>query len=173
MILWFIGSDLELLWGRRRYSQFLMSSILGGGIIYLLLQTLIFDSSASMSMSLSGFGGAANAMLLAFAIIYPDKILILLFFPVKAKYFCAILIAMQLYTGFFSPMAVLSWGHLGTMLSGFLFMIVVSSPRFKQIFSKTKNQKSFLKSKRFPSKGRANLKLVKGDEEDDNGPKYH
>lgn len=171
LIFWFIGSELETLWGKTRYRNFLLSAVIGGGLIFLLFQSMFFSDGPSLSISLSGLGGAANAMLLAYAIIYPDRMLILLLFPVKAKYFCAILIAMQLYSGFFSPMAVLSWGHLGTMLSGFIFMIMVSSPRFKQYFDHEKISSLFSKKKK--RGGKANLTLIKTDKNDDEGPKYH
>ena len=86
----------------------------------------------------------------------------MLIFPMKAKYFCALLIGIQLYMGFFSPSATLAWGHLGAMFSAFLFMVIVSSPKFKNL------SEIYLKKRK--NKSKANLKLV--DDDDENGPKH-
>ena len=136
LILWFIGSELEYMWGRKRYISFILSSTIGGGVIFVVFQLLFFQGSMSYFFPLTGLGGACNALLLAYGILFPDRTLYLLVFPIKAKYFCMILVAMQVFTGVFSSGAVLAWGHLGAMFSGFIFMFLVSNPKFKKYFLK-------------------------------------
>ena len=60
LILWFIGSELEIMWGRRRYLQFLLSAVLGGGIFFLLVSWMTGYGSL-----LSGMSGVASAICLA------------------------------------------------------------------------------------------------------------
>jgi membrane associated rhomboid family serine protease len=156
LLLWFIGSEMESLWGIKRYLKFLATSVIGAGIIFLTIGFIFFSNSMMGSIPLTGLAGAMSALLLAYAIIFPDRTFsFMLIFPMKAKYFCMILIAMQLYMGFFSPAAILAWGHLGAMLSGFLFMLFVAK-------GGKKSEKRKVSS--------AKLKLVKNEEDDK--PKY-
>lgn len=165
LIVWFVGSELEEQWGRKRYSSFLLTSVLGAAIIYILISLIFFSNSFVFSIPLTGLGGMCNALLLSYAILYPDRVFsFMLIFPVKAKYFCMILIAMQLYMGFFSPAGALAWGHLGAMLSGFIFMIVVSSPRYKNIVSAIEDHKQ--------KANRKHLKVIDGGKDGNDPPKY-
>ena len=154
LILWFIGGELELLWGQKRYVKFLFCSTFCGGLLFLMISSLL-----SAWTFLSGPGGMCYALLLAYGILFPDRSLLLYFFPVKAKWFCLILIGMLTYQGIFTPGAAGAWGHLGAMASGFGFMIFASRnslslPKFGQ-------------KKR--SKSKAKLRIVKDDDEE--GPK--
>ena len=162
LILWFIGADLESLWGARRYIYYLTSAALGGGLIFLIVQYLFFAGGPSFALPLTGPGGICYALLMAYAILFPNRILYMIIFPIKAKWFCLILLGIQLYLGFFSGGKVLFWGHPGAMLSGFIFMIIVSNPELKSYFSKNKKVKK---------KDRSHLSLVKDDDNDD-PPKY-
>jgi membrane associated rhomboid family serine protease len=132
IMIWFIGSELETMWGKKRYTYFLLFTWVGGGLMFLVMNTIFFGAAAV----LSGLAGATSALCLAYAIIFPDReFTFMLIFPMKAKYFCGILIAMSLYQGIFSGAggAVLAWGHLGAMLFGYLYMYLVSHPYFKSI----------------------------------------
>ena len=160
LIIWFIGSDLEQTWGSFRYLKFLVASCLGGAVIFLGINSLLPAWTL-----LAGPGGIAYALLLAYSILYPSRTLFLLFFPIKAKWFCLILIAMQFYLGIFSPGGAGAWGHLGTMLSGFLYMLFLSRnslslPTYFQVFKKSEKK----------TRKKDHLKLVKDDE--DKPPKY-
>ncbi len=155
LILWFIGCELESLWGRKRYIQFLASSALGGGLVFVVLSFLIFGNQSVIA--LTGMAGMASALLLGYAILYPDRVFtFMLIFPMKAKYFCLLLVGIQLYMGFFSPAAALAWGHLGSMACGILYMVVVSR----------KKQGTTKRSLRRKS---SHLSIVK---DDDKTPKY-
>lgn len=150
LLFWFIGCELEKIWGVKRYLTFLAVSSLGGGIIYLLLAGPLLG----LSLSLSGTTGMTSALLIAYSIINPDQVFsFMLIFPMRAKYFCLLLIALQLYMGIFSPAGVLAWGHLGAMGSGFLYLIFASR----------------LKSRSRP-KRKGHLRVVSSDDEEP--PKY-
>ncbi|MCY4523547.1 MAG: rhomboid family intramembrane serine protease [Halobacteriovoraceae bacterium] len=158
LLLWFLGSELENMWGKRRYLVFVLWTIMGAGIIFLGLSLFFFSGS---SLALTGMAGLVDALLLAYAILFPDRVFhFMLIIPVQAKYFCMILIGMQLYFGFFSSAAVLAWGQLAAMACAFCYMILVSSPTLKKLFTFSQRRKA-----------RSNhLKLVKKN--GDRPPKY-
>lgn len=73
-----------------------------------------------------GASGAIYGLLLAFAVLYPDAKLALIFFPVgvKAKYFIPVLILFELFMGVkgYAWNNVANFAHLGGALIGFLFI---------------------------------------------------
>jgi len=118
MVIWFIGSDLENLWGQKRYLSFLLSVIVGSGLFYLLAEGISGAGVVLYGPSIMGLG-----LCLAFGVLYPDRTMYFLFFPVKARYFVLILIGMSLYNGVFSPMGILAWGQLGAFASAWAWMV--------------------------------------------------
>ena len=167
LILWFLGSEFESSWGFRRYLYFIVFSAVGGGIIFLIVGMILFQGGGVVAnFPLSGLSGVCSALCLAYAIINPDRMFtFMLLFPMKAKYFCMILIGIELYQGFFSPAAVLSWGHLGTMGAGYGMLLLFS----RKSISAPGFLKNIKKQKRVPKN--SHLKIVKDDDEDDS-PKY-
>ncbi|WP_230476738.1 rhomboid family intramembrane serine protease [Faecalibacter bovis] len=73
-----------------------------------------------------GASGAIYGLLLAFAVLYPDAKLALIFFPVgiKAKYFIPVLILFELFMGVrgYEWNNVANFAHLGGALIGFLYI---------------------------------------------------
>lgn len=73
-----------------------------------------------------GASGAIYGLLIAFAVLYPDAKLALIFFPVgvKAKYFIPILIFIELFLGVknYDWNNVAHFAHLGGALIGFMFI---------------------------------------------------
>lgn len=171
LIIWFIGSELESMWGMKRYLSFVLTATIGAGVIYLLINLFFFSASPTFNFPLTGMSGAASALCVAYAVLYPDRIFsFMMLFPVKAKYFCMLLIGMTLFNGFFSQNAALAWGHIGAMASGYIFMFAVSHPRFKDIFSNAK--KGMRDAKRKSKVDKSHLKLVKSDKDDEKKTKY-
>ncbi len=81
LLLWFVGSDLEAMWGSSRYGKFLAFVVVGGGLFYLLL-TWILSMMMGPSVLLSplmGLAGVTSFLLLAFAILYPNKIFTIIY----------------------------------------------------------------------------------------------
>lgn len=114
--LWMFGTELELLWGRKRYIAFLAIGALFGGLTFV-IATLIPGVSAGY---LVGASGAIYALLIATALYFPDRevMLVLPPVPIKMKF---------LVLGYGVISLVLSWtgnlgslAHLGGMLGGFL-----------------------------------------------------
>ena len=66
--LWMFGADLERLWGRSRFLQFLLGSLLAAALTQLLITWLLQSSSATVGVS-----GAIYGLLLAFALVFPKR----------------------------------------------------------------------------------------------------
>ncbi|MBP9680508.1 MAG: rhomboid family intramembrane serine protease [Bacteriovorax sp.] len=167
LMVWLMGSEFESNWGTKRYLHFLFSVVIGGGVLFLLVTTLFFKSTAVFHFPLVGLSGIVSSLCVAYAIIFPDRIFsFMMLIPVKAKYFCMILVAISLYQGLSGPMGVGSWGQLGGVFSAYLFMIAVTNRNFvllSQKIGKMTQLKNVKKSK-------AKLTIVKDDNE--RPPKY-
>jgi membrane associated rhomboid family serine protease len=167
LMLWLMGSEFESNWGQKRYLSFIFTTIIGGAILYLGVVALFFSNSIVYSFPLTGFAGVVGALCLAYAVIYPDRIFsFLMIIPVKAKYFCMILVIISLYQGIASPTGVGAWGQLGAIASAYLFMIVISHRNFKTLSQKMTKMTQV----RSVKKSKAKLSIVKDD--NDVPPKY-
>jgi len=185
LLLWFIGCSLEEIWGRKRYLSFLLFSTVGAGLIYLAVSFMFFSASPVYFLSLTGLAGVTSALCLAYAVLFPDQTFtFMLLFPMKAKYFCAILIGMSLYQGFFSPAGAMAWGHLGGMAFGYLYMFMVAHPALRKYVPggiqggsgpSGSKKKEFVDpwSAKARKKKKNHLSLVEEEEDDDDDkPKY-
>jgi membrane associated rhomboid family serine protease len=88
LAIYMFGTQLEELWGPRRYIQFLLASALTAAAAYVLLTAL---SSFTASAPLAGSSGVVFGMLLAFAILFPHR-RILLFFVADVTMRTAVLV---------------------------------------------------------------------------------
>lgn len=166
LMLWMMGSEFEENWGTKRYISFMLVTILGGAILYLGINFLFFQGHPVFGFPLTGLGGVVGALCMAYAIIYPDRLFsFLMIIPVKAKYFCMILVVIALYQGIASPLGIGAWGQLGAILSAYAFMFIISHKNFKNL-----GQKLTKMTQARPKKSKAKLSIVKDDNE--NPPKY-
>ena len=77
-----------------------------------------------INMPTVGASGAVYGVLMAFGLLFPNLYVYLyLLIPIRAKYFVFILIALQLYLGFFNKTSnVANFAHLGGMLFGYILL---------------------------------------------------
>jgi len=163
LMLWLMGSEFESNWGRSRYIKFLICVVLGGALVY---GALGFFMGGSSMAHLNGLSGIVSSLCVAYAVIYPKRIFsFMMVIPIEAKYFCWILALISLFQGI-GASYLPAFGHLGSILFGFLFMYIVSHKNFKALSSKME-QLSKMEAKR---KKPSHLKIVKND--DDEKPKY-
>lgn len=125
LMLAFIGSDLESLWGTRRFVQFSLICSIVAGVMYLLLQVLVLGQ---LGRPMVGASGAIFGMLTAYGILFSERqLLFMMVFPMKAKYFVLVLAAMELMMLIFSPGGGLSAiAHLSGMGAGFVTLWVAA-----------------------------------------------
>jgi membrane associated rhomboid family serine protease len=158
LVLWFIGSDLETSWGAKVYRRFLAVNVIVVGLIYVLVSFSLFAFSSHSSV-LIGLTGLNYALLMSYALLYPDReMLLMMLFPVKARYFCIILAAIQFYFALMSSGAS-SWAHLLSMGVAFVLVKYQTRPVIKKLINPSPSK----------PKSKAKLSIVKDDEKP---PKY-
>ena len=119
LALWMFGSEIERLWGGKRFMQFLLASALTAAAVQLAWTLMIGARAPTV-----GASGATFGLLLAFGMLFPDRIIMPLFppIPMKAKYFVAIFGALELIFGVTGGSGIAHFAHLGGMLGGFLMI---------------------------------------------------
>jgi membrane associated rhomboid family serine protease len=117
--LWMFGSELERLWGQKRYIRFLVASALAAA-----LAQIVWTMVVGSRVPTVGASGALFGLLLAFGMLFPNRIIVPLIppIPMKAKYFVAIFGGLELLLGFLGGSGVAHFAHLGGMLGGFLMI---------------------------------------------------
>lgn len=76
--LWMFGSEIERLWGHKRYLQFIVASVLSAAIVQLLWGVLTAHNQPTV-----GASGALFGLLLAFGMMFPNRIIMPLFPPYR------------------------------------------------------------------------------------------
>ncbi|MBT8263053.1 MAG: rhomboid family intramembrane serine protease [Bacteroidia bacterium] len=150
--LWAFGTPLEMRWGRSKFLFFYFSAGLGAALVHTIanyynfqegVDTLIAAGAtqADITEFLSnpangvykmyqayhvpavGASGAIYGILVAFAMMFPNIELMLIFLPIpiKAKYFVPVIILGDLIFGITgSPLGIAHWAHIGGALIGFI-----------------------------------------------------
>jgi membrane associated rhomboid family serine protease len=117
LMLWMFGSELARIWGTRRFLQFyLLTGFIAGAFS-------VFVMPGS-SIPIVGASGAVLGILVAFAVLWPDrKVLLYFLIPIKVKYLIMIVVAIDLIYAFARPGdSVAHWTHLGGAIFGFAYM---------------------------------------------------
>lgn len=120
MGLWMFGSEIERVWGPKRYLQFYMVSVLTAALAQLLVAMLLGSVYPTI-----GASGGLFGLLLAFGMLFPNRQIMLLIppIPMKAKVFVAVYGAIELFLGVTgTQQGVAHFAHLGGMLGGFLMI---------------------------------------------------
>jgi membrane associated rhomboid family serine protease len=124
LILWMFGVELERTWRTAFFVKFYAITGIGAGLISILVSLLPFAvTRATYDSNIIGASGALYGLLLAFALYYPNRpILMFFFFPVPAKYFVAILGAIAFITSMEGNSGVAATTHLGGLLVAYLYL---------------------------------------------------
>jgi membrane associated rhomboid family serine protease len=120
--LWMFGRTLEYDLGSKRFLIYYMVCGIGAGVIQLLVGML---SGMPHNIPTVGASGAVFGLLLAFGMMRPNDVIMLLFPPIalKAKWFVVVYGVIELLAGISGPMDnVAHFAHLGGMLWGFILL---------------------------------------------------
>jgi membrane associated rhomboid family serine protease len=117
--LWMFGSEIERLWGPKRYLQFLLASLLTAAAAQLLV-TFVMGSRVPTV----GASGALFGLLMAFGMLFPNRTIVPLIppIPMKARTFVIVFGAIELLFGLSGRSGIAHFAHLGGMLGGFLMI---------------------------------------------------
>jgi membrane associated rhomboid family serine protease len=118
--LWMFGRDLERSMGAQRFLTYYLTCVVGAGVVQ-----LIVASMGGGDYPTVGASGGVFGILLAYAMAFPNRIVVLLIppIPMKAKYFVLFYGLLELYLGVSgNAPGVANFAHLGGMLFGFLLI---------------------------------------------------
>ena len=116
-VLWMFGSDLERTWGSREFLKYYLICGVGAGIF-----NVIFEPMSTTPII--GASGAIYGVLVAFALLFPNRTILLYFMiPMKVKYLVIFLVVVE----FFASMSASGGGvahlaHLGGAVVGFAYI---------------------------------------------------
>ncbi len=123
--LWMFGCEVERYLGSRGFLRFYLLSGIGAACMHLLI-------NSSSSTPVIGASGAIYGVLIAFAVLFPDRtITLLLFFvlpiQIKAKYLVSIFLLISIFSGIESQIFGVSDGiahlaHLGGAFTGYVLI---------------------------------------------------
>lgn len=171
LIIWFVGSELEKIWGPREFLKYYLTCGVGAGLLYIMVINMAVQffglNEGFLSVPTIGASGAVFGLLVAYGLTFGERvILFMMLFPMKAKHFIMLLALVEVFTlinaGFGG--AVNNTAHLGGFIVGLVYIL-------------SRKQMSKLRQNRWLKKPGHKLKLVvdndkrKGNK--DKGPTFH
>lgn len=118
--LYMFGSDIEHVWGQRRYVTYYLACVVTAAIAQLTVTWLTGSYYPTV-----GASGGVFGLLLAFGMMFPRRVVVLLIPPVPmpAWLFVTLYGAIELYLGITSTASgVAHFAHLGGMVGGYLMI---------------------------------------------------
>ncbi|RMD90392.1 MAG: rhomboid family intramembrane serine protease [Calditrichaeota bacterium] len=120
-VLWMFGCEVERTLGTREFVKYYLLCGVGAGIFHLIWN---FHST----IPVVGASGAIYGVMVAFAVLFPERLITLLLFlilpvQIRAKVLVMIFAGISLFLGVFGgPDGVAHFAHLGGMLVGFVYL---------------------------------------------------
>lgn len=122
--LWMFGMEIENEWGSKKFLIYYLMCGVGAGVFHLFLSPILGLSPAPTI----GASGAIFGVMIAFALMYPDRYIFLyLFIPVKAKYLIVFLIVLEFMMVDSASSGVAHLAHLGGAIVGFIYIMFDNS----------------------------------------------
>ncbi len=119
--LWMFGRTLEAVMGQKRFLTYYMVCGIFAGLIQLAVSAATHSAAPTVGASGSVFG-----LLLAFGVMFPNNIIMLLIppIPIKAKWFVIIYGVIELFLGVSGrQIGVAHFAHLGGMIGGYILLM--------------------------------------------------
>jgi membrane associated rhomboid family serine protease len=150
LVLWMFGGDLERAWGRRRFYTYYFLCGVGAGLINILVKTIpVFFGRPPSDVPTIGASGAIYGILLAAALVFPDRQVWIFPLPVQLpmRVYVAIFGAIEFYGTLVAGGDNISHiSHLGGMLIGYFYL------RRSSFFYRIRNRFSDWKRRRMRRK---------------------
>lgn len=130
LMLWWLGAELEQVWGSKYFLFFYIMSGVGAGLFYCLGMGIyaltINGSPIGLMTPVLGASGAIFGLLLAYGKLFGERVVaFMMVFPMPAKYFVMLLGAIQFLSMIGGQPAggeVAYLAHLTGLLSGFILL---------------------------------------------------
>jgi len=124
--IWMFGVELERMWGTRFFLKYYAITGVGAAICTIVVALLPFAlTGLAYKVPTIGASGALYGLLVAYALYFPDRpILMFLLFPVPAKFFVIIIGAISFLsaTGSTGSPTVAHVAHLGGIVFGYFYL---------------------------------------------------
>jgi membrane associated rhomboid family serine protease len=126
LMLWMFGRELELVWGRNRFLRYYFLTGVGAGLINVIVKTVPVLWGAPYSITVTiGASGAIFGIMIACAILFPDRRVYL--FPIPVAMSMRVVVGITAALTFlgtfgFGDDKVSHICHLGGMLVGYLYL---------------------------------------------------
>jgi membrane associated rhomboid family serine protease len=117
LTLWMFGGDIELSWGTDRFLRFYFLCAAGPGLIIVALAYL----TGNPLIEVVGAYAPIYAILLVCAVLWPDRQVLFIIFPMKMKYFTILVGAIALFISL-SGGGLVGLGLLTGMAFGYVFL---------------------------------------------------
>ncbi|MBO9617902.1 MAG: rhomboid family intramembrane serine protease [Niabella sp.] len=131
--LWMFGRILENVWGTKRFLIFYFICGIGAAILHLAVQ--YYSGQGSIAV---GASGAVMGVMVAFAMLFPNTELYIMFIPIpiKAKWAILGLIAIDLFGGVYqaSGDGIAHYAHLGGAITGFILLKLWNKTNRKTLY---------------------------------------
>ncbi|MFH1092760.1 MAG: rhomboid family intramembrane serine protease [Candidatus Omnitrophota bacterium] len=117
LMLWMFGSIIENRWGSKRFLFYYFFTGIGAGLC-----SIVFAFNSGVPVL--GASGAIFGLLVAYAIMFPESVILLFFiFPMKMKYAAIVLAGINLLGALSNPGGGIAYiAHLGGGLFGYLYL---------------------------------------------------
>lgn len=130
LFLWMMGSEIERTWGGKEFLKYYFVTGCGAGLVNVLVQPHATTRTI-------GASGAIFGLIIAFALAFPERELLLYFLiRIKAKHFALLVGALELIALLALPeMGIARFAHLGGLVIGYAYIKYekLSYPFRKQI----------------------------------------
>jgi membrane associated rhomboid family serine protease len=126
LALWMFGAEIEREWGAKRFLQFYFFCGIGAGICVVIANYL----AQTPTTPTIGASGAIFGILLAYAMLYPNRTILWGFLiPIQVKWFVLIIGAISFISAIYGGNSGVSeFAHLGGLLFAYIYM---RTPKFR------------------------------------------
>jgi membrane associated rhomboid family serine protease len=157
LALWMFGCDLEMRWGSGFFLRYYFLTVIGGGILNVLMAPGQLIPSVGASAGVYG-------LLMAYGLIYPNRIIYYIVFPIRMKYFVWIVGAITFYSSLTAAQSgVAHLAHLGGMGFGYVYL---------RGFNPWDRVRDYLDRRRL-ARLKRRFQIYPGRKNDDRGPTLH
>ncbi|HTR82559.1 MAG TPA: rhomboid family intramembrane serine protease [Bacteroidota bacterium] len=116
--LWMFGMELENTWGSRKFLTYYLICGVGAGLSNILIAPLFTTIGPTI-----GASGAIYGVLLAYGLLFPDRLIFIYFFvPLKAKYFVILYMIIE-FVSVGSTDGIAHFAHLGGAVVGLIYLL--------------------------------------------------
>jgi len=120
IMLWMFGMEIENILGSKKFLYYYLICGVAAGLAQLFIAPIFSNPAPTI-----GASGAVYGVLIAFALMFPDRYILLIIppIPIKAKYMIGFLLVIEFLSVNSAHSTIAHLAHLGGALAGFLFIM--------------------------------------------------